>query len=71
MPPIHKRSVRIAGHSTSLSLEAEFWLELKRIAERDGVSLNQLIASIDTRRSGNLSSSLRVFVLNDLKNSTS
>ena len=67
--PVCKRSVRIAGHSTSLTLEAEFWAELKVIAQGRGQSLNQLIASIDTHRVGNLSSALRVFVLKELRSS--
>jgi len=61
--PIQKRSVRIAGHATSLSLEAEFWVALRAIARRRGISLNRLVGSIDAGRSGNLSSALRVFVL--------
>ena len=61
--PIQKRSIRIAGHATSLSLEAEFWAALRAIARRRGLSLNRLVASVDTGRRGNLSSALRVFVL--------
>lgn len=64
---MHKRSIRIAGHSTSISLEPEFWAELKRVAEMDGCSLNHLVAQIDRARSGNLSSALRVFVVRRLK----
>ena len=60
---IKKRSVLIAGHATSLSLETEFWLALQEIARRRGQSLNQLVASVDATRAGNLSSALRVFVL--------
>jgi predicted DNA-binding ribbon-helix-helix protein len=60
---IKKRSVLIAGHATSLSLEAEFWSALQAIARRRGVSLNHLVASVDAARAGNLSSALRVFVL--------
>jgi predicted DNA-binding ribbon-helix-helix protein len=60
---IKKRSVLIAGHATSLSLEAEFWSALQEIARRRGLSLNRLVASVDVARSGNLSSALRVFVL--------
>ena len=68
---IRKRSVRIAGHRTSLSLEAAFWDQLKDIAESRGLSLNKLVAEIDTARSAqaapaNLSSAIRVFVLNHL-----
>lgn len=62
-----KRSVRIAHHSTSISLEPEFWDELKSIAARQGVSLNDLIAQVDAARSGNLSSALRLYVLKALK----
>ncbi|MDX2028610.1 MAG: ribbon-helix-helix domain-containing protein [Alphaproteobacteria bacterium] len=64
---MRKRSIRIAKHSTSISLEPEFWAELKRIAAAEKASLNQLVAKIDTKRSGNLSSALRVFVLKRLK----
>lgn len=60
---IRKRSVLIAGHATSVSLENAFWDELKNIAREQGVSLNKLIAGIDDGRSGNLSSATRVFVL--------
>lgn len=60
---IKKRSVLIAGHATSLSLEAEFWAALQEIARRRGLSLNRLVASVDAERRGNLSSALRVFVL--------
>jgi len=60
---VKKRSVVIAGHPTSLSLEAEFWSALSEIASARGVSLNRLVASVDAERRGNLSSALRVFVL--------
>ncbi|HKX09925.1 MAG TPA: ribbon-helix-helix domain-containing protein [Stellaceae bacterium] len=60
---VRKRSILIAGHATSLSLETEFWLALQEIARRRGVSLNRLVASVDAGRAGNLSSALRVFVL--------
>lgn len=62
---IKKRSVDIAGHRTSVSLEAPFWDALAAIAARRKVSVNQLIAEIDKDRAGNLSSALRVFVLRD------
>ena len=60
---IRKRSVTIAGHSTSVSLEAAFWDALKDIATARGVSINALIEAIDEGRTGNLSSAIRVFVL--------
>ncbi len=62
-----KRSVLIAGHPTSVSLEDDFWAALKEIAEARGVSLNRLIAEIDRERGGNLSSAIRLFVLHNLK----
>jgi predicted DNA-binding ribbon-helix-helix protein len=59
-----KRSVVIAGHRTSVSMEPEFWSELKRLADDAGLSIAALIARIDDRRrDGNLSSAMRVFVL--------
>lgn len=61
-----KRSVRIAGHSTSVSLEPEFWEALKAIAAARGVSLNAVVAEVDGQRSTNLSSALRVHVLKTL-----
>lgn len=67
---IVKRSVAIAGHRTSISLEAPFWDELKRIAAARHLSINTLIADIDARRaSTNLSSAIRLEILNELKRS--
>lgn len=60
---IRKRSVMIAGHPTSLSLEEPFWEDLRKIARRRGVSLKSLVGAVDAGRSGNLSSALRLFVL--------
>lgn len=64
---IRKRSVIVAGHRTSVSLEPEFWTALRDIAERRGLSINALVAEVDKGRSGNLSSALRVFVLSTLQ----
>jgi predicted DNA-binding ribbon-helix-helix protein len=59
-----KRSIMIAGHKTSVSLEDAFWQALKEIAAARRVSLTELIAAIDGgRRDGNLSSAIRLFVL--------
>ena len=63
---VKKRSVTVAGHRTSLSLEDAFWRELKRLAAADGLTLAELIARIDRERSGNLSSAARVYVLERL-----
>jgi predicted DNA-binding ribbon-helix-helix protein len=60
---IIKRSVRIAGHATSISLEAAFWHGLCDIAAARGLSVNALVAKIDAERDGNLSSAIRLFVL--------
>ena len=62
-PALVKHSVRIAGHATSVSLEAPFWQALCEIAARRGQSVNALLAAIDSERSGNLSSAIRLFVL--------
>ena len=62
---IRKRSVTLAGHATSVSLENLFWEHLRAIAERRGVSINRLIAEVDETRTGNLSSALRVLVLRE------
>jgi predicted DNA-binding ribbon-helix-helix protein len=65
---IRKRSVVLKGHATSVSLEDEYWAELRRMANDEGVALAQLIERIDSvRRSDNLSSALRLAVLSDLK----
>ena len=61
---ILKRSVMIAGHRTSVSLEAPFWEALREIAAGRGVSVAALVGEIDAGRGGqNLSSAIRVFVL--------
>ena len=65
-----KRSITIAGHATSVSLEDAFWTELKRIAGLRGQSVNELITGIDEARTTNLSSAIRVFVLSEVKAGT-
>jgi predicted DNA-binding ribbon-helix-helix protein len=62
--PVVKRSIVIAGHKTSVSLEDAFWKGLKDIAIARAITLSDLVASIDSeRRHGNLSSAIRLFVL--------
>jgi predicted DNA-binding ribbon-helix-helix protein len=62
--PVVKRSIVIAGHKTSVSLEDAFWVGLKEIAAQRDVTLSDLVATIDSeRRHGNLSSAIRLFVL--------
>lgn len=66
---IRKHSATLHGHRTSFSLEEPFWQELKIIAESRQMPLAQLIAEIDDARpaDSNLSSALRVYVLNWIK----
>jgi len=66
--PVVKRSIVIAGHRTSVSLEDAFWKALKEIVQARHASLAELIGTIDDQRqtgnhTGNLSSAIRVFVL--------
>ena len=62
--PVIKRSIVIAGHKTSVSLEDAFWKGLKEIAVSRHTTLSDLVAAIDAdRRHGNLSSAIRLFVL--------
>jgi predicted DNA-binding ribbon-helix-helix protein len=66
--PVVKRSIVLAGHKTSVSLEDAFWEGLKDIARARRVTLSDLVGGIDTNREhGNLSSALRLFVLNHYK----
>ncbi|WP_342152480.1 ribbon-helix-helix domain-containing protein [Methylorubrum sp. SB2] len=65
---VAKRSVMIAGHRTSVSLEAEFWEALQGIARTRALSVQALIGAIDAERGGrNLSSAIRVHVLRTLQ----
>lgn len=64
---MRKRSVVIAGHRTSVSLENAFWDKLKTIAGERGNTVNQIVTEIDGQRSGNLSSAIRLYVLNSLQ----
>ena len=64
---VRKRSVVIAGHRTSVSLEDAFWQSLREIATQRGVSVNTLVAEIDGARTGNLSSAIRIHVLDWLR----
>ena len=62
--PVVKRSIVIASHKTSVSLEDAFWAGLKEIAHGKDMTLSDLVASIDGGRGdGNLSSAIRLFVL--------
>ena len=64
-----KRSLTLQGHRTSVSLEAAFWAEFRRLAETEGKSVNGLAAEIDASRTppGSLASAIRVYVVEALR----
>ena len=63
-----KRSIIIDGHRTSVSIEEPFWIDLKKIARTQQVTLSELVTKIDhTREQGNLSSAIRLFVLHHVR----
>jgi predicted DNA-binding ribbon-helix-helix protein len=63
-PILRGWTIFIAGHKTSVSLEAPFWNALNEIARMRGVPLSDLVAGIDCNREhGNLSSALRLYIL--------
>ena len=67
---IVKRSITVAGHRTSISLEEPFWEALREIAARRGLSVQRLVGEVDAGRDGqNLSSALRVYVLDAVRRS--
>ncbi|MBF2715635.1 MULTISPECIES: ribbon-helix-helix domain-containing protein [Rhizobium/Agrobacterium group] len=70
---IRKHSISLHGHRTSFSLEDAFWQEIRAIAESRNVAIAALIADIDSKRPAdcNLSSALRLYVLEWLKQSGS
>ena len=66
--PIVKRSIVLGGHKTSVSLEDAFWRGLKDIAHGQHVTLSNMVAEIDrSRQQSNLSSAIRLFVLDRLR----
>jgi predicted DNA-binding ribbon-helix-helix protein len=68
---VAKRSIVVAGHKTSVSLEDAFWRALKEIAGQREITLSDLVASIDSQRHhGNLSSAIRLFVLEFYRHQT-
>jgi predicted DNA-binding ribbon-helix-helix protein len=69
--PVIKRSISIDGHKTSISLEDAFWSGLKEIAQAQGATVSQTVKEIGKMRQGaNLSSAIRLFVLDQLRNGT-
>ena len=66
--PIVKRSIVIGGHKTSVSLEDAFWSGLKEIAHVQHITLSNMVSNIDrARQQANLSSAIRLFVLDRLR----
>ena len=64
---VKKRSLTIHGHRTSISLEEPFWAALNDIAKARQMSVSTLVQMIDKERSGGLSSTIRVFILAELR----
>ncbi len=61
---LKKRSFSLAGHRTSVALEAEFWAVIDAAAQRDGIALAALVARVDAARGERpLASALRLFAL--------
>jgi predicted DNA-binding ribbon-helix-helix protein len=58
----------IDGHKTSISLEDAFWSSLKAIAQAEGSTVAQTVTTIDARKQSNLSSAVRLFVLDYVRN---
>jgi predicted DNA-binding ribbon-helix-helix protein len=70
--PVVKRSIVVAGHKTSVSLEEAFWNGMKEISGLRNMTLSELVGEIDNnRQQGNLSSAIRLFVLDHFKNRAS
>jgi predicted DNA-binding ribbon-helix-helix protein len=66
--PVVKRSIVVGGHKTSVSLEEPFWTSMKEISRQLRVTLSELVSEIDTnRQQSNLSSAIRLFVLDHFK----
>ena len=66
---VAKRSIVIGKHKTSVSLEDQFWAALKEIAAERHLTLSELVSDIDSgRKNGNLSSALRIYVLDWVRN---
>jgi predicted DNA-binding ribbon-helix-helix protein len=66
--PVVKRSIVVASHKTSVSLEEAFWSGMKEISAQRSMTLSELVSEIDSKREwGNLSSAIRLFVLDYFK----
>jgi len=66
---VNKHTVKVNGHDTSVFIEEEFWLELKHISKLNKKSISVLISDVDkNKKTQNLSSAIRLYILNHLKN---
>jgi predicted DNA-binding ribbon-helix-helix protein len=66
--PVVKRSVVVGGHKTSVSLEEAFWSSMKEISVERAMTLSELVGEVDAaRQQGNLSSAIRLFVLDHFR----
>ena len=66
---MNKHTVKVNGHDTSVFIEEEFWLELKHISKLKKKSISVLISDVDkNKKTQNLSSAIRLYILNHLKN---
>jgi predicted DNA-binding ribbon-helix-helix protein len=66
--PVVKRSIVVGGHKTSVSLEEAFWNGMKEISRERAMTLSAVVGEIDTaRQQGNLSSAIRLFVLDHFR----
>jgi predicted DNA-binding ribbon-helix-helix protein len=66
---VNKHTVKVNGHDTSVFIEEEFWLELKNISKLKKKSISVLISDVDkNKKTQNLSSAIRLYILNHLKN---
>lgn len=69
--PVVKRSIMVGGHKTSVSLEEPFWNGMKEISGERGKTLSELVSEINgARQQGNLSSAIRLFVLDHFRGTT-
>jgi predicted DNA-binding ribbon-helix-helix protein len=70
--PVVKRSIVVGGHKTSVSIEEAFWIGMKEISGQRSMTLSELVGEIDTNRhQGDLSSAIRLFVLDHFRNCSS
>ena len=66
---MNKHTVKVNGHDTSVFIEEEFWLELKEISKLKKRSISGIITDVDkNKKTQNLSSAIRLYILNHLKN---